>query len=147
MNYETDSEYMERKVLSIIENEDGLTDKDIAARLNTRGFSGQAVFSICRQLDHKGFIKRKRSSGGMTNYLRPSVDGRPIRISESAVAEQMILSMLSKDCGLTDGEIKDKLSGRGISNLIIQELCKQLAYKGITKRIKAKGEPIRNILT
>lgn len=147
MVYETSSELMERKVLELLNEKDGLTNKEIAEKLSSSGFRHEVILTILSQLEYKGYIRRGRvKDDAVRYYLNPVIDGIPVIISESAEYEQLILSVLDKELGMTDQEIREALGKRLTNNVYVYEICKQLAHKGVIKRIKKEGKPIVNIL-
>lgn len=147
MVYETSSEFMERKVLELLNEKDGLTNKEISEKLNSSGLRHEVTLAICSQLEHKGYIRKgKVKDDAVRYYLNPVIDGIPVIISESAEYEQLILSVLDKEHGMTDQQVREALGKRLTNNVYVHEICKQLAHKGVVKRVKEEGKPIVNLL-
>lgn len=137
---EINGEYMEQKVMEILKCKDGLTDKEIAEELKTSGFSPTAILYLCLQLAYKGLIRREKTDNEIRNYYGNLINGDPVQIKESVAIEQLVLSVLDKDNGMTDQQIKEELGKRINYNIFVSEVCKQLAYKGMIRRVKKKGK-------
>lgn len=133
--------FNEQYVINLIEKDAGLTDRKVAEKL---GLSVKTIKAICSQLVYKGKIDRVKVKGAeIKNYVIGPEIGC-LSINRAADLEQMVLNVLSKDKGLTEREITEKINREGIYEFVVYEVCRQLEYKGKIKRVK--GDQIEYFL-
>lgn len=82
---------------------------------------------------------RGRGDGYVVNNIK-----RKQLWDESYELEQLIFRELNKEDGLTDNELTERLKSEGINFNLCRNLCLQLEGKGLIKRDRVQGEPIKN---
>jgi hypothetical protein len=103
--------YAER-VLAFVRQHPGLTDREIAGRLQGKGAAQQATNQACRQLERRGLLERRhRSDGLLGNYPR---ERSPVGALPSSPADTPSFRSPTADRAISSGpplDLADEVVG------------------------------------
>ena len=131
-----DVQVIRQQILDLLGDEvDGLADKEIAQKLGEQGLQSNYAATVCSQLAYEGRIDRFKNKGAQIRNRITGPETNMLSIKSSEGLEKLVLSVLSEDEGLSNVQILERINRKGISKILINEICKQLDQKGKIRRV------------